>query len=145
MTRVLGDDWAIPALDDQNRAFFTAGVLTLQQCDACQHVQHPPEDVCEECQGFELGSFASAGAGRVESVVVVHHPVHPGLKDHVPYAVVLVSVDDAPGLMVAGNVIGTAPEAVAIGDRVEVTFEAVTDPGSGAQLQIPQWKVVRSH
>ena len=145
MTRVLGDDWALPALDDQNRAFFTAGVLTLQQCESCQHVQHPPEDVCERCQGFALGSFASAGAGRIESVVVVHHPVHPGLKDHVPYAVVLVSVDDAPGLMVAGNVVGIAPETVAIGDRVQVTFEDVTDSATGTQLKIPQWEIVGSN
>ena len=142
MTRVLGDDWALPGLDDQNRAFFTAGVLTLQQCQSCQHVQHPPEDVCEKCQSFELGSFSSAGAGRVESVVVVHHPVHPGLKDHVPYAVVLVSVDDAPGLMVAGNVVGTEPDAVAIGDPVQVTFEDVTDPATETRLLIPQWKIV---
>ena len=37
------------------RDFFTAGVLTLQQCNACKHIQHPPEDVCEACRSFELG------------------------------------------------------------------------------------------
>ena len=70
--RVLGDAWALPRLDAHNRAFFTAGVLTLQQCSSCAHVQHPPDDVCEACGGFDLGWFASAGDGRIESVAVVN-------------------------------------------------------------------------
>ena len=142
MKRILGDDWALPALDDLNRAFFTAGMLMLQQCKTCAHIQHPPEDVCEACQGFELGQFQSAGRGRVESVAVVHHPVHPALADQVPYAIVLVSVADAPGVLVAGNVAGTEPDAVRIGDEVRVVFETVTDPGSGEALAIPQWEIV---
>ncbi len=141
MSRVLGDDWVIPALDDSNRAFFTSGFLALQQCARCAHVQHPPEDVCEACQGFELGVFESAGQGRVESVVVVEHPVNPGLADRVPYAVVLVSVDDAPGLMITGNVANRAHDEIAIGDEVRVVFENVEDPKSGETLRIPQWEV----
>jgi uncharacterized OB-fold protein len=142
MTRVLGTSWPLPALDEWNRDFFTAGVLTLQQCRACLHVQHPPEEVCESCQGNAFAPFESAGSGRVESVVVVHHPVHPALSAQVPYAVVLVSVGDAPGILIAGNVVGTPPEDVRIGNAVRVTFEAEIDPNSGAKLAIPQWEVV---
>jgi hypothetical protein len=143
MSRVLGDGWALPALDDHTRPFFTAGVLTLQQCRACAHVQHPPDDVCEACQAFDLGWFESAGRGRIESVAVVHHAVHPALKDQVPYAIVLVSVTDAPGVLVAGNVFGAAPDAIQIGDAVRVVFEHVTDPTSVETLRIPQWEIVR--
>jgi uncharacterized OB-fold protein len=142
MKRVLGDDWALPALDGLNRAFFTAGVLTFQRCKKCGHIQHPPEDICEGCQSMELGHFESAGIGRIESVVVVHHPVHPRLADRVPYAIVLVSVDDAPGILVAGNVTGTTPDAVRIGDAVRVVFEDVTEPETGEALRIPQWEIV---
>jgi uncharacterized OB-fold protein len=142
MKRVLGERWALPALDAHTRAFFTAGVLTLQQCRACKHIQHPPDDVCEACQGFELGGFASAGKGRIESVAVVTQAVHPLLADRVPYAIVLVSVEDAPGILIAGNVVGREPDAVRIGDPVRVVFERVTDPGTGEKLEIPQWEVV---
>ena len=142
MKRVLGESWALPALDARNRAFFTAGVLTLQQCKRCEHVQHPPEDVCESCQSFELGSFESRGEGRIESVAVVVQAVHPLLADRVPYAIVLVSVADAPGILVAGNVVGSEPDAVEIGDRVRVVFAEVTDPRTGDQLKIPQWEVL---
>ena len=142
MSRVLGENWALPGLDALNRAFFTAGVLTLQQCRACKHIQHPPEDVCESCQSFELGGFASAGKGRIESVAVVTQAVHPLLADRVPYAIVLVSVADAPGILIAGNVLGKEPDAIKIGDSVSVVFEAVKDPRSGEDLKIPQWELV---
>ena len=142
MKRVLGDGWVLPTLDEQNRGFFTAGVLTLQQCTRCRHVQHPPEDVCEKCQSFDLARFVSTGDGRIESVAVVTQAVHPLLADRVPYAIVLVSVADAPGILIAGNVVGKEPDAVRIGGRVRVVFEDATDPGTGDVLKIPQWEVV---
>lgn len=142
MKRVLGDGWLVPVLDAHSRPFFTAGALTLQQCRACAHVQHPPEDVCEACQGFDLGPFVSAGVGRIESVAVVTQAVHPLLRDRVPYAIVLVSVADAPGVLIAGNVVGKAPDDVAIGDRVRVVFEDATDPRTGETLKIPQWQAL---
>jgi uncharacterized OB-fold protein len=141
MKRILGDTWVLPSLDALNRDFFTAGVLTLQQCKHCKHIQHPPDEVCELCQGFELGGFASAGDGRIESVAVVTQAVHPMLADRVPYAIVLVSVADAPGILLAGNVVGKLPDDVRIGDRVRVVFEDATDPRSGELLKIPQWQI----
>jgi uncharacterized OB-fold protein len=99
--------------------------------------------VCEACQGFDFDDFSSAGSGCVESAVVVHHPVHPALADQVPYAIVLVSVADAPGILIAGNVVGTDPEDVRIGDRVRVVFETVSDPQGRETLKIPQWEIVR--
>ena len=140
--RVLGDAWALPRLDAHNRAFFTAGVLTLQQCSSCAHLQHPPDDVCEACGGFDLGWFASAGDGRIESVAVVTQAIHPALADRVPYAIVLVSVADAPDVLVAGNVVGTDADAIRIGDRVRVVFAEARDPKTGEELRIPQWEIV---
>jgi uncharacterized OB-fold protein len=99
--------------------------------------------VCASCQGSSFDAFESAGLGRVESVAVVHHPVHPALADRVPYAIVLVSVDDVPGVLVTGNVVGTAPEAVGIGERVRVVFEEATDPSNEQVFLIPQWEIVR--
>jgi len=142
VTRLLGDDWLLPVLDAKNREWFTAGRLVLQACTACQVVQFPPEDACRHCGSFELGTRESAGRGYVESAVVVHHPVHPVLRDHVPYAVVVVSLEDAPGVRLVGNVLGRAPDAITIGDAVRVVFEEVRDPQTGDTLRIPQWEVV---
>ena len=140
--RYLGDEWLLPALDDKNRAWFTSGTLALQFCARCAVVQFPPEDACRTCGSFELGARASVGRGVVESVVVVHHPVHPLLRTRVPYAVVLVALDDAEHVRLLGNVLNRPHDGVAIGDRVRVVFEEVTDPENGEVLRIPQWEVV---
>ncbi len=141
--RVLGENWLLPGLDHLNHTFFTSGELMLQQCDSCGNVQHPPEDICRKCQGFSLCHFQSAGTGEVASVAVNHHPIHPGMKDVVPYAIVLVSVDDAPGLLVVGNAVGVPAEDVKIGDAVSVVFEKAHDKRNDVDLFIPQWQVVR--
>jgi uncharacterized OB-fold protein len=60
----------------------------------------------------------------------------------VPYAVVLVSVHDAPGILITGNVVGSPPGDVRIGNAVRVVFESEVDPNSGVELKIPQWEVI---
>jgi hypothetical protein len=141
MARHLGDGWLLPALDAYNREWFTAGRLRVQRCDACGAHQHPPEDVCGRCQGQELSFRDCAGTGRVESVVVVHHAVHPDLRDRVPYAVAVVSLDGAPGAHAIGNVLGCPPGEVRIGQAVRAVFEDVLDAESGQTLRLPQWEV----
>jgi hypothetical protein len=141
LSRFLGDDWLLPALDAKNHAWFTAGRLALQACARCAVLQFPPEDACRACGSFELGTREVAGRGRVESVAVVHHAVHPLLRSRVPYAVALVGLDDAPHVRLLGNVLNRTPGEVAIGDRVRVVFEELADPESGETLRIPQWEV----
>jgi len=144
MARHLGDNWLLPVLDPHNRAYFTAGELMVQACRACGHAQHPPEDLCRACGSHDVGPRRSNGRGRIESVAVVHHAVHPQLRQRVPYAVVLVSVDDAPGVSLLGNVVGTETSDLRIGASVRVTFEEAVDPDSGERLLIPQWKLDRA-
>lgn len=140
MSRHLGDQWMLPELEPLNREWFTAGVLRLQRCGACGADQHPPEDVCGGCQSQDLGFRDCAGTGRVESAVVVHHAVHPALKERVPYAVVVVSLDDAPGCNAIGNVVDALPGEIEIGQAVTAVFETVEDEANGETLQIPLWK-----
>ena len=146
MARHLGDDWVVPELDDANRPWFTSGKLQVQACDDCGAFQQPPDDVCSSCQGTQL-SFRDCGSeGTVESVAVVHQAVHPSLKDAVPYAVVVVSLEGAPGVSVIGNVLNQEPAEVRIGQRVRATFEECaypeTDPEGHETLKIPQWEAV---
>jgi uncharacterized OB-fold protein len=142
MSRALGDDWLLPALDAKNRAWFSSGELALQACTRCAAVQFPPEDACRSCGSFALGTRKSAGRGVVESVAVVHHAVHPLLRLRVPYAVALVALDDAPHVRLLGNVLNRAHDQVGIGQRVRVVFEEVKDPESGERLLIPQWEAL---
>lgn len=140
MGRHLPDGWPLPAVDDLNRAFFTAGRLVLQRCEACGTVQHPPEEVCYRCQGMRFAGVESAGRGQICSYVVAHHPVSPLLGERVPYGIVLVQLDDYPEIRVLGNVVNLAAEELRIGLPLRVTFEEVLDAEGGERLLIPQWE-----
>ena len=142
MAGVMPEGWALPALDQFNRSFFTSGRLVLQECAACQTVQHPPEEVCNSCLGMEFTERVTSGVGTLHSFIVVHHPVAPSLKDKVPYAIVLVSLDDVPSARVLGNVLNRRPEELAIGQRVKAVFETIVDPETGATLLFPEWEVI---
>jgi len=71
----------------------------------------------------------------------VHHPIHPALKDKVPYVIAIISVDGAPGCNVQGNVVGCPPESVQIGQKVRAIFEEAEDPQTKQKLLIPQWEL----
>jgi len=78
-----------------------------------------------------------SGRGTIASRVVVHAPVLPAFRARVPYAVVLVELDEDPGLRLVGNVLDAAPEQVRIGLPVRVAFEALND-----EITLPQWRLV---
>ena len=139
MARYLGDNWIAPILTPRNTPFFTAGEIKIQFCRDCDHAQHPPDDVCYGCQGRNLEFRSCPGTGRVESRAIVHHAIHPALKDKVPYVIAIISIDGAEGCSVQGNVIGCAPEEVRIGQAVNAVFEAVYDSVSEEQILLPQW------
>jgi hypothetical protein len=140
MKRILGEDWLLPELDTLNREWFTRGRICIQLCNACGETQHPPEVLCQSCGSQDSGWQESKGAGRIESFTRVHHPVHPSLVDQCPYTVLVVSLDDVPGIHVVGNLKGDAAAPLAIGQAVRAVFEEIEDPEFGP-LQIPQWEL----
>ncbi len=141
-TRTLGESALLPVLDPLNREWFTRGVITIQRCSDCEALQHPPDEHCGACQGSDLHWRECAGGGRVESVAVVHQAVHPAFKISVPYAVVVVSLDDAPGINAIGNVVNCDPQDIEIGQRVRAVFEEIEPTDDRERMLVPQWEVV---
>lgn len=136
----LPPDWGTPVVTPVNEAWFTSGAIAVQRCEACGTLQHPPEEVCHACGGMTFDVSVLAPAGTVHSFTVVHHPANPGLAEAVPYAVVLVSLDDAPHLRVVGNMPDTPIQAVRIGLPVVAYWEERTGADDGAVLLLPQWR-----
>ena len=68
-----------------------------------------------------------APRGRIYSWERAWHPVHPALKDHGPYIVVLVELPHAGGVRMIGNLLGDPAQDVAIGAPVEAVFEPHDD------------------
>jgi uncharacterized OB-fold protein len=135
----LPPDWALPGLDATNRAWFTSGELAVQQCEACGALQHPPGEICPTCGSMRFSSRPVAPVGTVYSYTVVHHAVNSALAGSVPYVVVLVSLDDVPGVRVVGNLLDISRDEVAIGLAVEATWqERPTDDAE--VILLPQWR-----
>lgn len=135
---VLPDDWTQPLPTDLTREWLTSASIAVQTCAACGVYQHPPEEICHLCGSMEFGHTELAPTGTVYSYTVAHYPVHRALADAVPYAVVLVSLDEAPEIRVVGNVVELAPQEVRIGLAVTATWEErVVDDET---IQFLQWR-----
>lgn len=106
--------------------------LSMARCVECRRWQHPPLERCPACRSAIVFE-PLAGTGSVFSYIDVHQPCVPGFLDDLPYRVVLVELDDQPGLRLASSVARSAP-ALAVGDRVRVELV----PLPGGDFQVPQ-------
>jgi uncharacterized OB-fold protein len=82
---------------------------------------------------MDLGSRTLAPRGTVHSHTVVHYAANRHLAGSVPYTVVLVALDEAPGIRVLADLVGGGP--VEIGTPVEATWtEHAVDDGDVIRL-----------
>lgn len=131
---VLPDDWTLPVPSGVNHDWFTSASLAVQTCTGCGALQHPPEEICHRCGTMTFTTTEMAPTGTVYSYTIAHYPVHEALSGAVPYAVVLVALDDRPDIRVVGNVAGIDPADVRIGMPVSATWEERSVDGETVQL-----------
>lgn len=98
------------------------GELLLQHCVACGHLQFHPRVLCTACGATTLGWSKATGRGTVESHTVVRRAITAAYTPQLPYALVLVRLEEGPRLM--STLGGCALEDVRIGLPVVVAFEA---------------------
>jgi len=83
------------------------GVLHLQRCTACGTWRHPPRILCATCGSDAWTWEPAAGTGRIFTWTVTHRATDPAFAEELPYAIVVVELDEGP--RVVGNVVGIAP------------------------------------
>lgn len=105
-----------------------AGELRYQRCESCGLANFPPTEHCRRCLSPDVGWTTSEGLGEIYSWTVVHRPVSPEFEP--PYAPAIITLDE--GYQMLTNVVGIAPEELAIGMRVQVQFHEV-----GPDLTLP--------
>jgi uncharacterized OB-fold protein len=103
----------------------TTGVLHLQRCDACGRWRHPPRIRCAACGSDAWSWQAAAGTGRIFTWTVTHRATDPAFADEVPYAIVVVELDEGP--RVVGNVVGIAPDELRLDLPVRVRLDRRSD------------------
>ena len=125
------NEWTQPFWDSARQ-----GVLKLQRCRACRHFQHPPYPTCVNCMAIDLQFEAVSGQGAIYSYTIMHHTGDKRFAPAVPYASVIVELDDAPGALLAGNLLDAPYTEATVGRRVEVVFEPLND-----DITLPQFRL----
>ena len=119
--------------DERTKPYWLAAVegrLIAPRCDRCGTFVLPPKPYCFECLGQAFSWVDLPGTGTIYSFTIVRHPLHPGLKDVVPYVSGIIDLDgtQGAGARLMGNIVGApSPEHVRIGQRVEVVFEPLSE------------------
>jgi uncharacterized OB-fold protein len=131
----------LPAITEDTRPFWEAcrrRELVVQRCRDCRTFRHLPTPVCWRCRSFAHEWVVVSGRGTVFSHAVVHRAFLPGLERHVPYTVVVVALDDAPGVRLVSNLVDAAPGELRVGLAVEAVFEDVAP-----EVTVPRFRVRR--
>lgn len=118
----------LPVPTDITRAYWegaAAGKLLIQHCQDCGHHQFFPRPFCLACMSGELAWKATSGKGTIYTFTVNHRPAHASLAERVPYVVAMIDLDE--GVRMMANLLDAPPAKLAIGKRVRVVFETLSD------------------
>ncbi|NKY33289.1 hypothetical protein HGA13_09430 [Nocardia speluncae] len=120
-----------PPVNRDNAFFFdelNAGRISVQCCDSCAELRHPPVPMCPACHSLAWSARTMSGAGELISFVVMHHPVRPPFQDG--YIVALVELAEGPRLVM--NLEEIEEDHIEIGMKIHVAVRAVD-----AELVLP--------
>jgi uncharacterized OB-fold protein len=127
----------IPAITPDMREFFDgarAGRLMVQKCDSCGKLRFPAHDLCSKCNSTDSRWVPVSGRGEVFSFNIMHQLYHPGFANEVPYAVVMVELEE--GCKFVSNLLGIKPHDIKCGMPVAVTFEKLSD-----EVSMPKFRL----
>ena len=130
----------IPVPDELSKPFWDAvneKRLIVQNCRACNTLQHPPREACRDCGSENLEWKETSGHGHISTFVVMMD-IHLARRvPDQPFNLAVITLDDDPRVNFFSNLPGIPVRQVPIGAPVEVMFEEVA-PG---QL-IHEWKLI---
>jgi uncharacterized protein len=118
----------IPAVTPEMKPFFDAAKrheLVVQRCMQCGAHRFPAREICSKCLSREAAWVKVSGRGTVFSYNVMHQVYHPGFADEVPYAVVVIALEE--GAKMTSNLVGMKPHDIKIDLPVKVVFEEITE------------------
>jgi uncharacterized OB-fold protein len=120
-----------PIVNDDTRPFWDAtagGRIHLPRCETCDLVIWYPRHHCPDCQG-DVTWVDVSGRGTIYSYTIVRRGASGSWREHPNYVIAYVELEEGPRLLT--NIVEADPDALGVGDRVEVVFD---DTGEGNSL-----------
>jgi uncharacterized OB-fold protein len=127
----------IPSVTPMLAPFFAAarrGELVLQKCGSCGRFRFPQRELCSHCLSPAAAWTRVSGRGQVFSFNVMHQVYHPAFAADVPYAVVVVQLEE--GARMVSNLVGVKPHEIKCGMPVEVVFEKLSE-----EVTLPKFRL----
>jgi len=121
LTALGADEIGSKGTGDEFYAWCARGELRLRRCLACREWCHVPRVTCPNCASTEFAWEPVKGTGRLYTWTVVHRAMHPAFMGDVPYAVVVVELDEGPRIV--SGMVDCPIEALEMEMPVEVVFE----------------------
>ncbi len=128
---VVPDELTQPFWDAANE-----GRLVIQNCNACDRLQHPPAPTCDQCGTEALEWKEMSGRGKIYNYGVVFDCPVRLLQEDQAFNVAVIMLDEDPGIQMFSHLPGTPIDDVPVGARVEVVFEATANG-----QKVPEWRV----
>ena len=117
----------LPSPDDPLVAEFwehcNRGELRFQRCSDCRTWRHLPRFACAECGSDRWTWELSSGRGHIQSWTITHQPLLRNFPEPVPYAIVVVEVDE--GVRMVSGTRDLDLSTLDLGLPVEGLFESV--------------------
>ena len=126
----------LPIVDPESAPYWSAlkaKRLVLKRCRDCGRAHFYPRALCPHCHSDALEWSDARGTGSIYSFTVARRPAGPAFKADTPYVVAVVDLDEGARMMT--NIVTDDVNAVRIGQRVSIVFEAVTD-----EITLPKFK-----
>ncbi len=130
-----------PQPEEVDQGFFDAAnadKLVVQNCTACNRLQHPPQPACSECgSGGNLEWREMSGRGTIHSYGVVYDTPIAELQEDQPYNVAVIELEEDPGINMLSHLPGVPVDEVPIGAAVQAIFEATQATGQ----KVIEWQL----
>jgi hypothetical protein len=91
------------------------------------------------CISTDLRFEPVAGHGAIYAYTIMYHTGDKRFAAAVPYASIIVELDDAPGALLAANLLEAPYTEAKVGRRVEVMFEKLNE-----EITLPQFRLART-
>lgn len=129
LARALPGDHVHITTDPWTEPFWRAAQeerLVAARCGDCGSFRMPPTPYCPHCQSQKTEWPALPGLATLYSFAVCNRSPFPGVEDFV-YVPAVVELDGAPGVRLVTNLIDVDPATVAIGLRLRVAWNPITE------------------
>jgi uncharacterized OB-fold protein len=131
-----------PVPDEVDKPFWDAANedrLVVQNCKACNRLQHPPAKACSQCSSEDnLEWREMSGRGKIYGYGVMYDSPVISLAVDQPFNIAVIELEEDSGIKMLSHLPGTPVDQVPVGASVQVEFETTQATGQ----KVPEWRVV---